>query len=218
MANLADEEEDSDSERVTRSETPDISSKPKPVTNTRRAITPDAVSLNKQTYVPVLPTSEPVFPEERQSPIIYRHVPQDEFESFLKRQMQEMEESFVKSEQQSISEVNKENVERDVPITVANTKQEVVIPKTNNNEPESTKPVEVFNRLEEEFVLQNNNHLREESQQNNSQMNGNNGMDLNRVSNSYDNGNRNKSDAWDSDLLKHVLDGGLQGLSVLCLI
>jgi hypothetical protein len=241
MANLADDEEDSDSERVTRSETPDLITKPKPAQNTRRAMTPDIITYNnKQIYAPVLP-KEPVFPEERHSPVIYRHepqqrreeiryvIPQEEFESFLNKQMEEME-NFVKPKQEIISEVPirganpplaveedlEESEEKVVPIKVEST-QEVFKPKPKPDyDSLSTKIVEsVVKQLGMEIDSINNNLPQQQNIQNSPQTIGINGKNVDNVSDRYySDGNRNRTERnpWESDILKHVLDGGLQGI------
>jgi hypothetical protein len=241
IANLADDEEESDSERVTRSETPDLITKPKPLQNTRRATTPDVITYNyKQIYAPVLP-KEPVFPEERHSPFIYRHepqqqreeirnvIPQEEFESFLNRQMEEME-NFAKPKQEITSQVPireanpplaeeedfEESEERVVPIKVESTQEEVKPKPKPDYDSLSTKIVEsVVKQLGMEIDSINNNLPQQPNIQNNQQTIGINGKNVDNISDRYSSdGNRNRTERnpWESDILKHVLDGGLQGI------
>ena len=101
MANIADNEESEfESERVTRSETPEVS-RPKP-DNTRRAITPD-VHLNKQMYTPVLPPKELL----SQRPIVQKFKSEEEIEAYVQKQMKEME-NTLKNERNKVEELEPE--------------------------------------------------------------------------------------------------------------
>ena len=239
LANLADDE-DSDqfeTERVTRSETPETSTK-KSKDVSRRAITPDIPM--KSMYTPVLPPIELL----KERPVPKKYKSEEELEAYVQKQMKEIEKS-VKTEkfnglepevqelldsykhlhqqpqeqqpqqqpqQEPKPQPQQQHEERTVPIYVEERQEVEARPSMETPkyyEPESTKSA-----VEETVSYRldyNKNPINEREEQ----KSGNNGINRSEHSdcrNIKPNKTNTTDNPWDSDLLRHVLDGGLQGI------
>lgn len=240
LANLADDEESDqfETERVTRSETPEVANKPKNNDVSRRALTPDIPM--KAMCTPVLPPLELL----KERPAVKKYKSEEELEAYVQKQMREMENS-VKNDKDKFNGLEPEvqelldsykhiqqqqqqqpkSEERNIPIRVEerdepeprppnpptpSTPPRPVLQTPLYSEPESTKPA-----VEETVSYRldyNKNPIKEREER----KSGNNGINRSEDRNSRNdikpnNTNKITDNPWDSDLLRHVLDGGLQG-------